>query len=492
MSHKFQFSIHSPTIHHNTTAFTYSTMAWGKPSDDSPARTRSHSQVNPPGMFFKDDSESFITPPGDLSEEMDETDVPLNWENFLDEISLRIPLPDSPYPSPPLFTDDNNTNNNNSVTAPPLQLLLLSRLPSVASTESVHSTSSLGDSYYNHSPPPPLCAMPVNPSTEATVKSVSQAKDCPLLTKGKMMPDAIFKWFWACQRYQKANKISNKVTIDHLGLCVEEPCLQEWFSAHGDKLMQGTVKEYINAFAKYTLHRNWAHHVREQVLSSCQGEKQFADWHTNVVNLNLTLEMSNTIKPLDNAALCAQLSANLDPDLRLALSNDPLDNIEDFDDWVNEVMECNERLHAEAERTRRHIAQFMAPTSSLGIGLKKMALSECLAPPPSLGSSSTPRQYLPKLTDTKKALLDTNQGCRRCCKPFVGHTSDACPMKANNTWPDVQSYIPITSATIEAAKLPPPGMVGLAATHKNLDQDLANYFAEEDDGVPMDNDTDDD
>ena len=125
-------------------------------------------------------------------------------------------------------------------------------------------------------------------------------------------------------------------------------------------------------------------------------------------------------------------------------------------------------------------------------GTKKKALSECLAPPPSLGSSSTPRQYLPKLTDTKKALLDTNQGCRRCRKPFVGHTSDACPMKANNTWPDVQSYIPITSATIEAAKLPPPGMVGLAATHKNLDQDLANYFAEEDDGVPMDNDTDDD
>ena len=56
--------------------------------------------------------------------------------------------------------------------------------------------------------------------------------------------------------------------------------------------------------------------------------------------------------------------------------------------------------------------------------------------PPDPSSSSTGKKYLSKLDNNKCHLLDAHQGCQRCCKFYVVHSSDACPLKVSGIWPN--------------------------------------------------------
>ena len=64
----------------------------------------------------------------------------------------------------------------------------------------------------------------------------------------------------------------------------------------------------------------------------------------------------------------------------------------------------------------------------------------------------TARRYLPKLQEKEKQLLNEHEGCSRCRKFYTGHRAKDCDMTANNTWPDVETYIPLTLEMALAAK----------------------------------------
>ena len=62
------------------------------------------------------------------------------------------------------------------------------------------------------------------------------------------------------------------------------------------------------------------------------------------------------------------------------------------------------------------------------------------------------RCYLPKLQEKEKQLLNEHEGCTCCRRFYTGHRAKDCQMTANNTWPDAETYIPLTLKMALASK----------------------------------------
>ncbi|KAH6866139.1 hypothetical protein BKA70DRAFT_1454133 [Coprinopsis sp. MPI-PUGE-AT-0042] len=87
----------------------------------------------------------------------------------------------------------------------------------------------------------------------------------------------------------------------------------------------------------------------------------------------------------------------------------------------------------------------------------------------------------PGLTDAEKRLLFDNDGCFKCCRPFVGHQTATCP----NNFPTKENVVLITQAYIDSVnpnkKRPRAAMVA-AITHGfieavNSDEDVCSIAA---------------
>ena len=408
-----------------------------------------------------DDADSF-TPPGDLSE---------GYISYLEapqeETPSEPPISNgpSPYPSPPGVLDEllllplqplipSLSLTRESLPTSP-NLGAHSRSPSCRSLTSLCSDDS--DDFENG--PSPLYSK-MSATEYATITGVNRAKDCPILTEGTVTPHVMLAWGRACTRYYSLNKaqLEQAVAVSHVGGSVRENYISDWFALEEDRLCDGGMDVYLAELAKLVLPRNWANQIREQLLSSRQpADTPFSKWRIEMMNLNSILSMSDKITPLDNVALRAQLTANLCPDLRQYLANEPLDNIDSFVDWSLAVTEVDDKLCLERARTTRAATKAFADWS--GQGGKKKPLAERLgtaatpATPSSTAASSANRKFMKKLTESEKKILDGHSGCRRCRKMYVDHMSDKCPMAATNTWPDPDAVVPITDAAAAAGDL---------------------------------------
>ncbi|KAF8799633.1 hypothetical protein BYT27DRAFT_7217605 [Phlegmacium glaucopus] len=160
---------------------------------------------------------------------------------------------------------------------------------------------------------------------------------------------------------------------------------------------------------------------------------------------------------LTNNGLKVQLEANLNSELKLNLLNEPTISSQ-LDAWSTEVKERDDQIKAENARTQ-HLIDASNAARSARRGDKKDLLS-CLSDPRTtkavnMGTNSdTTRRYLPKLHDKEKRLLNEHEGCTHCRKFYTGHRAKDCPMTANNTWPDAETYAPLTLEMALASKPP--------------------------------------
>lgn len=88
---------------------------------------------------------------------------------------------------------------------------------------------------------------------------------------------------------------------------------------------------------------------------------------------------------------------------------------------------------------------------------KKDLLSH-LSDPPHMKTTNTGTSgestchFLTKLHDKEKCVLNKHDGCTHCCRFYAGHHAKDCPMTMNNTWPDVETYVPLTLEIVLASK----------------------------------------
>ncbi|KIJ37785.1 hypothetical protein M422DRAFT_259631 [Sphaerobolus stellatus SS14] len=219
-----------------------------------------------------------------------------------------------------------------------------------------------------------------------------------------------------------------------------------------------SLEQYLKELAGLVLEKNWGLKIRQQVLSSKQGEREFIDWKIEVENLNAILTTTAPTLALKPDALKNQLETNLNEDLLKNLLSEPMLTT-DLASWTLEVKERDDCMRAEDERTQRLIQanDFARNTHRTE---RKTLLSHLSEPNTShhhqqqslLSSSAGNSKRVPRLTDLERALLDKHDGCTRCHKFYAGHRVVDCPMTANNTWPDRASYIPLTESIARSAK----------------------------------------
>ena len=283
----------------------------------------------------------------------------------------------------------------------------------------------------------------------------AKMKDCPVLTAGKITPLVLQSWSLACKRYMKHAEKKPTEIVSFVAEAMLEPRLIAWYQAGQARIDELSLEKYLEELSNLVLEKNWAHKIRDTIISSKQGDRVFIDWKIEIENLNAILTTSSPTHALGNDALKVQLEANLNEELKLNLLNEPTVSSK-LDAWSTEVKERDDHVRAENARTQRIIDASNAARAARR-GEKKDLLSRLTDPPRSKTaqagtSSETTRRYLPKLQEKEKRILNEHEGCTRCRKFYTGHRAKDCQMTANNTWPDAETYTTLTLEMALAAK----------------------------------------
>lgn len=289
-----------------------------------------------------------------------------------------------------------------------------------------------------------------------------------MLTEGTLTPLTLQSWTLACKRYMKHGGVKPVEIVSHVAEAMMEPRLIQWYQADQARIDALTLDAYIAELADLALERNWSHKMREEILSSRQGDREFMDWKVEIENKNAILATSAAAFSLTKAALKSQLEANLNAELRTDLASDPIAE-PDLAKWSNIVKGRDEKLRLETKKIQKAIADNNA-VRALRRNERTLA-SRLSSPPPTNNSTSQrnnnrnrsdaaqstttstteARRFLPALTDAERTLLDTHKGCTRCRVFYAGHRSDTCPLKATGSWPDAETYRTLTAAMARAA-----------------------------------------
>jgi hypothetical protein len=285
----------------------------------------------------------------------------------------------------------------------------------------------------------------------------AKMKDCPVLTAGRITPLILQSWSLACKRYMKHAEKKPTEIVSFVAEAMLEPRLVAWYQAGQARIDDLTLEQYLEELSKLVLEKNWAHKIRDTIISSKQGNRAFIDWKIELENLNAILTTSSPTHALTEDGLKVQLEANLNSELKTNLLNEPTLSVK-LDAWSTEVKERDDRVKAENARTQRIIDASNAARAAKR-GEKKDLLSRLSDAPRTKAantgasaSGDTTRRYLPKLQDKEKRLLNEHEGCTRCRKFYTDHRAKDCDMTANNTWPDAGTYVPLTLEMALASK----------------------------------------
>ncbi|KIJ35834.1 hypothetical protein M422DRAFT_261787 [Sphaerobolus stellatus SS14] len=163
---------------------------------------------------------------------------------------------------------------------------------------------------------------------------------------------------------------------------------------------------YLTKLTALVLKKNWDIKIRQQILASKQGDREFIDWKIEVENLNAIFTTSAPMQALKAEALKNQLKVNISEDLLTNLLNKPAIST-DLAAWTLEVKEWDNQMHAEDEHTQ-HLNHANKSSHSF-CHIDKKILLNCLSDPQppcthlmsTYTDSDKVHTYPPKLTDAK-------------------------------------------------------------------------------------------
>jgi hypothetical protein len=175
---------------------------------------------------------------------------------------------------------------------------------------------------------------------------VMKMKECLMLT-----PLIMQLWTLTCKCYKKHGGKTDAKIVSYVAKGMFEPCLMAWYQADQTQIDVLFLDGYLTELSQLVLEKKWAHDILETILSSSQ---VFIDWKIEIENLNAIFTTSAPKKALTRAKLKNQLQTNLNPDLRLNISLEPILAI-DLTPWAIEIKEHNGCMWAKDACTQKLI-----------------------------------------------------------------------------------------------------------------------------------------
>ncbi|GBE82434.1 hypothetical protein SCP_0408180 [Sparassis crispa] len=173
----------------------------------------------------------------------------------------------------------------------------------------------------------------------------SSAKHPPILTADKITPAVAHAWENACLQYFKHNDVTNDKKVAKVTGSFQDAIISDWYYNDFDTFDAMMWKDFLAAFCSRFLPKGWDAAIPMQLLRAHQKEDEsFEDWVLSIEKLNITLR--GTTSHLDDARLCAQISANICEDLQFTCNEDEVKTIASFKDWKDKLTQLDTiRMH---------------------------------------------------------------------------------------------------------------------------------------------------
>ncbi|KIJ05142.1 hypothetical protein PAXINDRAFT_53754, partial [Paxillus involutus ATCC 200175] len=219
----------------------------------------------------------------------------------------------------------------------------------------------------------------------------------------------------------------------------------DWYINDDDRLNALSFTDFIAEVRNCWLPSDWAALTRQKMLSSMQGSRPFQEWAVEIQSQNAILR--STTSHLTEASVKYHLEAHMHPDLALDYRATEIAQELVLRKWVEKVRLLDDKRLREIAKQKEAVdAAFRAVNRTSD---KRSTTGQA---PKSGDNSKTPSNVkfvrLPALTAEERKLLQDNEGCFKCRRPFQKHTSRNC----SNDFPDAKTYKTLTADTISAAK----------------------------------------
>ena len=182
---------------------------------------------------------------------------------------------------------------------------------------------------------------PADPNT-AQLEQADQTKPL-VLTAGKVTPQILHEWEEACDGYFYHKKVKAEDQVHTVVLGLKDYCVADWYRASQVEVIALTFDEFKTALHKKLLKKDWEHIIKQEVLSSKQGNMPFDDWRNGLGAKNSLI--MGTPYHVDKNQFCSHLSSNLHLELSTDCNDTNLHLVEDFQEWVESVSVLDGRRH---------------------------------------------------------------------------------------------------------------------------------------------------
>jgi hypothetical protein len=156
------------------------------------------------------------------------------------------------------------------------------------------------------------------------------------------------------QMLQEAWQKTDAKMVSYIAEGMFKPHLVVWHQANQTQIDALSLDGYPTELSQFVLEKNWAHDILETILSSSQGNWVFIDWKIEIENLNAIITTSAPKNAFTKAKLKNQLQSNLNPDLRLNTSLEPI-LATNLAPWAIKVKEHDDCMWAKDAHTQKLI-----------------------------------------------------------------------------------------------------------------------------------------
>ncbi|KIK36119.1 hypothetical protein CY34DRAFT_95004, partial [Suillus luteus UH-Slu-Lm8-n1] len=286
------------------------------------------------------------------------------------------------------------------------------------------------------------------PSKVARVEQPAVNKP-PTLTAGEISPEVFRAWEMCCRQFFMHKEVPENEMVKKVAWGMQEPIIQDWYLNDQDRFNSLSFADYIKEVRDYWLPSDWENTVRQNMLSSTQGQRSFIEWAVEIQSKNTLLR--DTESYFTDVYLKYHLESHMNPTLRAEYRDECITET-DLHKWIDKVKVLDRKRMRNVVQTKEAADSAYRAGQGKGSTDKKLASSTRFnaksGQATSNSDSSKPFTRLPSLTDEERQLLRDNDGCFKCREPFVKHSSANC----SKGFPDGATYKPITAATIAAKK----------------------------------------
>ncbi|KAJ8517882.1 hypothetical protein ONZ45_g4974 [Pleurotus djamor] len=189
----------------------------------------------------------------------------------------------------------------------------------------------------------------------------------------------------------------------------------QWISSNRAALLAMSYSRLITVFQDKMLGFQWNVKLAQSIRDMSQGSLSFGIFHNAVCSKNALLvgnEKFNSEEDLRNILHC-----RMDEKTRSECASLHIHDLDDFDEWLREVENVDDRLRRDRKDQRKTMLQLIQD-------------SYRVAPPPSshrtVYRAPAPEQrsglQLPKITPTERVLLSAHTGCFKCRRFYAVFT----------------------------------------------------------------------